>query len=237
MKLKADLHLHSKENATEKIEYSAIELINAAQLKGFDVISITNHDVITYDRYLREYAEERGILLIPGVEATVEGKHVLLYNIKNFHNFPTLTFETISHLKAEDNLVVAPHPFFPSPHALQTKAYEHIELFDAIEYCGFIIGFFDFNKKAKKISQHYDLPLIGGSDTHDLMQLDTTYTFIEADKNVESVIKAIKSQKVDIKNHAFTLESSGKLLWKFFFQNPINLYRFMLYLVRKNEVK
>lgn len=231
-RLKADLHTHSKENFIEKVDYSALELINLAQQKGFDILSITNHDVLTYNTYLRDYAKEREILLIPGVEITVEGKHVLLYNIKDFNNPPIRTFADINCIKAENNLVVAPHPFFPTPHALQSKLYQHIKLFDALEYCQLYIPFFDFNEKTLEAAKKYHLPLIGGSDTHCLIQFNKTYTLIEAEKEVESVIQAIKDQKVEVRNYPLPLLSSGKLFFKFFFENPINLYRSMSYYIK-----
>src|SRR3989304_10233767 len=80
MLLKADLHLHPSEGEAF-IAYDARSLIDRAARAGFEVLSITNHDVVTFDRDLAAYARDRGILLIPGVEATIEGKHVLLYNI------------------------------------------------------------------------------------------------------------------------------------------------------------
>ena len=62
-KLKADLHLHTKEDPQDSVKYSGRELIDQAYLKGFDVLAITNHDQVTYDNYLVEYAKEREILL------------------------------------------------------------------------------------------------------------------------------------------------------------------------------
>lgn len=232
MKLKADLHTHSQENSSEKIEYSALELIDKARQCGFDVLSITNHDVLTYNGYLRDYARERGILLIPGVEATVEGKHVLLYNVKDYSSFPIRSFSDLKQFKAENNLVVAPHPFFPMPPALMLKLYEHIRLFDALEYCRFYIRFLNFNAKMLAAAKQYDLPIIGNSDTHCLIQFNTTYSLIEAEKDVDAVIQAIKQKKVDVMTRPFSVLSSVRLLWLFFFKNPNNIYRTMLHCLK-----
>src|SRR5438034_8390327 len=78
VELRADLHLHTRERESF-ITYDARELIDGAEHAGFQVLSITNHDTVTFSADLEAYARERGILLIPGVEATIEGKHVLLY--------------------------------------------------------------------------------------------------------------------------------------------------------------
>jgi len=78
--LKADLHLHTRE-AEPFIAFDAYGLIDRAAREGFQVLSITNHDTLTFSDRLAAYARARGILLIPGAEATIEGRHVLLYNI------------------------------------------------------------------------------------------------------------------------------------------------------------
>ncbi len=80
MKLKADLHLHTSEGPERFVRPDARTLIDRAAQEGYRVLAITNHNTLTYSEAVKTYAWERGILLIPGVEATVEGKHVLLYN-------------------------------------------------------------------------------------------------------------------------------------------------------------
>ena len=82
MELKADFHMHTKDDPQDYkfVRHSAEELIDHAASLKFQVLSITNHDKITYSPYLREYAAHRGILLLPGAEATIEGKHVLIIN-------------------------------------------------------------------------------------------------------------------------------------------------------------
>src|SRR2546427_6673114 len=94
MELRADLHLHTRERESF-IAYDARELIDGAAHAGFQVLSITNHNTVTFSRDLQAYAQERGILLIPGIEATIEGKHVLLYRSE----------EHTSELQSQSNLV------------------------------------------------------------------------------------------------------------------------------------
>jgi predicted metal-dependent phosphoesterase TrpH len=195
-KLKADLHLHTREDPKERIGYNARELIELAHKRGFDVLSITHHDRVFHDDELVAYARERDILLIPGLEATIEGKHVLVLNV---HCQTELKdFEDIRRIKKGDTLVIAPHPYFPSMNSLHSKLDRHIDLFDAIEYCHFYFKHIDFNKKAVEMAENEGLPLIGTSDAHTRWQLGTTYSLIEAEKDVESVIKAIKAKRVEV---------------------------------------
>jgi predicted metal-dependent phosphoesterase TrpH len=79
--LKVDLHIHTREDQEDQISYSAYQLIDEAALRGFDALAITNHDTQTYSPELKSYAAARGIVLIPGVEAGIGGRHILLINM------------------------------------------------------------------------------------------------------------------------------------------------------------
>ena len=70
MPLKADLHLHTRER-DRFIAYDARDLIDRAARSGFQVLSITNHDAVTFSADLEGYAWWSGILLFPGVEMTI----------------------------------------------------------------------------------------------------------------------------------------------------------------------
>jgi predicted metal-dependent phosphoesterase TrpH len=91
--LKADLHLHTAEDPLDRVRYTGKELISKAADEGFDVISITNHHQMTFNQDLFSHAQEKGILLIPGVELTIQRRHVLVLNPpphKKFSDFPSL---------------------------------------------------------------------------------------------------------------------------------------------------
>ncbi len=196
MRLKADLHLHTCEGE-RFIAYDAKALIARAAREGFRVISITDHDLVTYSEDLREYAQDRGILLIPGVEATIEGKHVLIYNLDVSPGRLT-SFAELRRLKRPDWLVVAAHPFFPGPICLHDRLVQEIDLFDGIEFCHFYTKRIDFNRKAVKLAKEVGLPLVGNSDCHLHRQLGTTYSLVEAEPTVDSVFGAIRKGALEI---------------------------------------
>ncbi|NPA94835.1 MAG: hypothetical protein GXO58_05340, partial [Thermodesulfobacteria bacterium] len=134
--LKADFHIHTSEDPQDLVRYSARELIDMAHELGYRVLAITNHNECTWTPYLRDYARERGIVLLPGMEATIEGRHVLLINFP-FSNLGVSRLEDLYPLKKDSNLIVAPHPFYPSPVALRGKFTKNLRLFDAAEWCHF----------------------------------------------------------------------------------------------------
>ena len=207
--LKTDLHLHTREGE-RFIAYDARSLIDRASREGFQVLSITNHDTLTFSEALAAYARERGILLIPGVEATIEGRHVLLYNI----DVPPVrirTFADLRRLKRPEWLVVAPHPFFPGSTSLRGRLAAEIDLFDAIEFCHFYTRRIDFNRRAVRLAREAGLPLLGGSDSHSIRQFGTTYSRIEGELTVSSVLAAVRAGQVAVVSRPLTVLECARI--------------------------
>jgi len=210
MKLKCDLHLHTSEDPRHQLNYSAKELIQEASDKGYQVISITNHNTVTYDRELADYANQRGILLIPGVEATVAGKHVLIYGVDQMdENWGKLTFFDLKRLKAKGAFIVAPHPFYPNYNCLGNLLERFSRLFDAVEYSHLYTRKFNFNRKAQSFSKDKGLPILGLSDAHSLKQLDYTYTLIDSEKDMRSIFEAIRNGGTNIITRPARYSTSG----------------------------
>jgi predicted metal-dependent phosphoesterase TrpH len=212
--LKADLHLHTAEDPHDRVAYSAKELISRAAEEGFEVLSITNHQRLTFNKTLSSYAKERGILLIPGMEVSIRRRHVLLLNPPAGKTFPD--FSSLFALRRPDNLIIAPHPYFPNPRSLNGLLLKNLKLFDAIEYCHFYSARMNFNQKAIAVSESHGLPLVGNSDTHFLSQLGTTYSLIYAKKDPEAIFAAIRANHVEVITRPLSPVKLGFLLGQFF---------------------
>jgi len=211
--LKADLHLHTAEDPCDRIRYTAKDIISKAAEEGFDVLSITNHRVMTFGPELSSYARERGILLIPGVEATIRRRHVLLLNPPP--GKICSDFSHLSKLRRPETLIVAPHPYFPATYSLNGHLLKHRNLFDALEYCHFYSPRINFNQKAIEVCQSHGFPLIGNSDAHFLSQFGTTYSLIYAEKNLESIFKAIREHRVAVVTRPLTPFEMGSIARRF----------------------
>ncbi len=199
MRLKCDLHIHTKEDPRHQLNYTAEELIDRAAEKGYQVISITNHNIVTYSERLAQYASTRGILLIPGVEATVMGKHVLIYGVDKMDTkWDRMTFFDLKRVRADGAFVVAPHPFYPNYNCIGTLLERFSSLFDAVEYSHLYTKKVNFNHKAQSFASKNNLPILGLSDAHSLKQLDYTFTVIESDPDQESIFAAIRGRKTSI---------------------------------------
>jgi predicted metal-dependent phosphoesterase TrpH len=196
--LKADFHIHTREDPHDFIRHTAVELLQEAARQGFDVIAITCHNKRLWSDELRRRAEGLGILLIPGVEAAIEGRHTLLLDMP-YSRLRVRRFEHVRQLKRDGGLVIAPHPFFPAPKCLNGKLRENLDLFDAIEFSHMYTRRVDFNRKAVAYARRMGLPLVGTSDCHRLWQLGTTYTLLEASaRTVPAVFEAIRAGRVRV---------------------------------------
>ncbi|MCP4714873.1 MAG: PHP domain-containing protein [Deltaproteobacteria bacterium] len=219
--LKTDLHLHTCDGPQEPyIGYNALQLIDAAAEQGYEVLSITNHDTVTFSDYLKDYAAERGILLIPGIELTVRQKHVLGYRIDGKLG-PIHDVGDIHKEKDEDTLFIAPHPFFPHSASLGKLFLRQPTLFDAVELSHFYTSLVDFNTKARSIAHDHDLPLVGTSDSHSLSQLGTTYSIIRAEKDPESIFRAVKQGRLDIVTQPLSHIQAGLISHELFFSHSV----------------
>lgn len=211
--LKADLHLHTAEDPLDRVRYTARELISKAADQSFDVISITNHHRMTFNQDLLSYAQERGILLIPGIEMTIQRRHVLVLNPPP-HKMCS-DFFSLSRLRRPETLIIAPHPYFPGTYSLNGYLLKHLHLFDALEYCHFYSPMINFNQRAVEVSQSFGFPLVGNSDAHFLSQLGTTYSLIYAEKNLESVFAAIRQNKIKVTTRPLKTFEMGSIANRF----------------------
>jgi predicted metal-dependent phosphoesterase TrpH len=202
-RLRADLHVHTRE-AEPSIAYGARDIIVRAAGAGYRVLSITNHDTMTYSADLASFARDHDVLLIPGVEATVEGRHVLVYNA-DVEADRLRTFADLRRYRTPEWLVAAPHPLFPASYCLREKLWQQIDLFDAIEFSHFYTPRIDFNRAAVKLAATLGLPVLGTSDSHLDEQFGTTFSLIEADLSVESVLAAVKQGRLGIVSRPLTL--------------------------------
>lgn len=194
--LKVDFHNHTSDDPVDHINHSTYALIDRAAALGFDALAVTLHERQLVDQCLHDYASERGIVLLPGVERTIAGKHVVLVN------FPreaegVQSFEELRHLKERSNgLVIAPHPFFPGSSCLGSLLSRHADVFDAVEWSYFWTRAANFNARARRWSEERGKPVVGNSDLHDLRQLGRTYTWVDAEPHADAICDAVREGRV-----------------------------------------
>jgi predicted metal-dependent phosphoesterase TrpH len=182
--IRVELHTHVDGDPEDRIPYTARDLIARAAALGYGGLAVTLHDAAFDPAPHYAFAREHGVRLLPGVERTIAGSHVLLINFPAAAALAVQRLEDIASLKNAHpaGLVVAPHPFFPIGTALGRRRLDaHASSWDAIEVNAMRVSGVDFNRRAIAWAAAHDRPLVGNADVHRLTQLGHTWSEVDVE--------------------------------------------------------
>jgi predicted metal-dependent phosphoesterase TrpH len=218
--LKVELHTHTADDPLDSIPYTTKDLIDRAAALGYNALAITLHDRQLDLAWYTGYAAVRGVVLIPGIERTIEGKHVLLLNFMRGTD-GVRTFEDLARLKREESgLVVAPHPYFPHGSCLGQALDRHADLFDAVEYNAMFTQSLNFNRRAERWAAAHGKPMVGNCDVHRIRQLGSTYSLVDAEPDAGAICRAIASGRVQVVANALSVWQAGTIFGDIVFRRP-----------------
>ena len=210
--LKVELHAHTSDDPVDDIPHSTPQLIDRAALLGYQAVAITLHDRQLDLRPFTSYAADRGITLIPGIERTIEGRHVLLLNFSSATE-SVHSFDDLARLKSrERGLVVAPHPFYPIGSALRERMDRYADLIDAVEYNAMFTSLMNFNTQAMRWARAHGKPMVGNGDVHRLRQLESTYSLVEAEPNRDAICEAIRDCRLDVHAQPLSIAAAASIM-------------------------
>jgi predicted metal-dependent phosphoesterase TrpH len=198
--LKVELHAHTSDDPVDRIPHDGKALVDAAAARGYHAIAVTLHDAQLDVEPLSAYARERGLVVIPGIERTVRGKHVLLLNFPKCAE-QVAHFDDIARLKkaAPNGLVVAPHPLFPAATCVGRRLLDqYADVFDAVEVNAFFTRWCDFNRPAVRWARAHGKPTVGNGDIHRLSMLGRTYSLVDAEPDADAIVCAIREGRVEV---------------------------------------
>jgi predicted metal-dependent phosphoesterase TrpH len=215
--LKIELHAHTDRDPLDRIPHSCRELIDHAATLGYHGLAITLHDRYYDPAADAAYARDRSIVLIPGIERTIGGRHVLLIN------FPPAvesvrTFDDVARLKSRcAGLVVVPHAFYPTGSSLGRRLNTHRAVVDAIEVNAMYTRWLNFNRRAVDWALAHGKPIVGNSDLHRLEQLGSTYSLVDAEAHPDAICDAIRAGRVRIRSQPLSSLQAGIIFSKMAF--------------------
>jgi predicted metal-dependent phosphoesterase TrpH len=220
--LKVELHAHTADDPVDRIPHTTLQLIDRAVELGYDALAITLHERQLNLARFAPYAADRGLVLIPGVERTIEGKHVLLLNFASGAE-DVRTFDDLARLKASrPGLVVAPHPYFPARVCLRGDLDRHAELFDAVEINAMFTRELDFNARAERSARRHGKPLVGNCDVHRLVQLGSTYSLVDAPPIADAICQAIAAGRVAVESTPLAWSDAVRVMTSMIFDGWVD---------------
>lgn len=192
---KLDPHIHScySPDSYTKIE----DIIKKAVSLNIDIIAISDHNTVEGSKVaVKETKNRDDILVIPSIEISSKKGHILGFGCEEKIPEGLDSQETIDRIRDQGGLAIIPHPYCYYRHGLLHKINYKTLDFDAIEVknARFIIGY--CNRKAENISKYDNIPGLGSSDAHYVEFIGDCYTEIQCEKDIDSVMKAIKKGKV-----------------------------------------
>jgi len=210
--LKMDSHIHSEysPDSNSKID----DILKVARKRNIDVIAISDHNTVDGTSEVLQKTKNTDILAIPSIEISSTHGHILGFGCEE--NIPSglSPQETIEKIHDLGGLAIIPHPYCFYRHGLLCKSERKDLKIDAIETknARFIIGY--CNNKAKKLSKTENIPSLGASDAHYWKFVGDCYSLIDCEKNIDSILKAIKKGKVEAHGKGTSNISLSKYLFK-----------------------
>ncbi len=233
---KVELHCHSIGDPIDRLNYTAKRAVDAAVENGVSVLAITWHRRIFDQPEIIDYARQKGLLLIPGVEAEIRRSHLLVLNVQpgDFRNPANITWDDVRALKkVKPNIfVIAPHPYYLLPSCLGTrKMNAGVDCIDAVEWCYLHLPLLPFsftpNGLAEKWARQNSKRMIGTSDAHRDYNIGRFGSFIETDaeipKTPEAFFHQLRSDTIVFDREAISLARLFRTVFDFICHLPKNL--------------
>lgn len=185
--IQADLHVHTKYSADSSINPKTLaeQLHSHPSIKA---VAVTDHDRIEgYFKVLELAASYTDVLIIPGVEITTPEGDLLVLGITELPPKPWSVRDVIDFSRKRDGVVIVAHPY--REHGLGSLAKNYTV--DAVEVLNGGTQS-SLNKLAEELAREMGLPGVAGSDAHNIEDLWSVYTEIEASLNVDEILSAIR---------------------------------------------
>ncbi|MDD1704043.1 MAG: PHP domain-containing protein [Methanoregula sp.] len=190
--LSCDLHVHT--NFSRDGESSVEEILRQAEAVGLDVIAITDHD--TTEGAKRALTCETRVLVIPGIEVSTKDGHLLVLGVTEIIPSGLDVGATIRMARKMGALLILPHPYHLWRHGVARRRKSGMSAVDAVEAFNsrYIVG--SANTKAARIARRLGKPCVGGSDAHNARFVGYGRTYVEAEKNIPSILAAIRDGRI-----------------------------------------
>ncbi|MCW3995034.1 MAG: PHP domain-containing protein [Candidatus Bathyarchaeota archaeon] len=192
--IQADLHIHTIYSADSLIQpKTLIDMLSAHSY--IKVAAITDHDSVRGCRATVELAKAYpDILIIPGVEISTTQGDMIVLGTYELPPKPWTPQAVADFAKTIGGVSIVAHPY----RLYGMHDYARNVKVDAIEVLNGG-STKEANQEAKMLAKSMGLPGTAGSDAHQVSELLSVFTQIDADLNVDSVLSAIRRGAVSAK--------------------------------------
>jgi predicted metal-dependent phosphoesterase TrpH len=160
--MKYDFHTHSKYSADGYVEPG--DLVKAAVQVGLSGIAVTDHNTIKGGLEAKKYESDELEVIVGSEILTDMGEVIGLFLYEDIisKNF----FDVCNEIKAQDGVIVLPHPFDGVRSTSVHPGPELAKFIDSVEVFNSRCVRDAYNDMAKDYSSKHGLNIIAGSDAH-----------------------------------------------------------------------
>lgn len=185
-----DLHVHTRFSFDASIgpKFLADALNTHRVVKG---VAVTDHNTLEGYFHVRRFAATYAdVVIVPGVEVSTVLGDVIVLGVQEKPAYWSSLESVVDFAHKRNGVLVVPHPYRGG--GIGDAAKKIPSELAAVEVAN-PDATVEENKMAETLAKTRNMPGVGGSDAHHIGQLWKAYTEIDADPNVESILKAIKN--------------------------------------------
>ena len=185
--IRADLHIHTIYSFDSTIQPKTLveKLVAHSFIK---VAAITDHDTTEGCGVTRKLASAYSdILIIPGAEISTPQGDIIVLGTEEMPSKPWTVEGVVDFARNRGCVSVVAHPY--REYGLGDLAMNY--KFDAVEVLNGVSSP-SANKLAQDLAKSMGLPGVAGSDAHQLSELCTVYTEVQASLDIDEILKALK---------------------------------------------
>ena len=191
--IKADFHNHTtfSDDSQTKPKDLVERLVAHPSIK---VAAVTDHDSVQGIKTVRDLAKPYpDVLIVPGVEISTPQGDIVILGTEELPTKPWSVESVVEFAKANSFVSIAAHPFreWGLGEAARTSGVDAIEVLNGG-------SLYSANKLAHDLAVQLGLPGVAGSDSHKPSELFSVYTEVQADMNVDEILKAVRKGLVKV---------------------------------------
>lgn len=211
MRLKLDLHVHT--SYSYDCDLSIDQIAGKCLEAGLDGYAVTDHDSI--EGLSEALTRKNGLTVIPGLEVSAKGAHVLGLGIHETISDNQGIQKTVNDIHEIGGLAVLAHPYglpksWVNMHNVKDAGFDAIETSNSSQIPYRIIENLN-NRLAEKLR----LPKTGGSDSHVVETIGRSYTVVESDTpTVNDILDSIKNGRCEAYGGGLTISELYRKAWR-----------------------
>jgi predicted metal-dependent phosphoesterase TrpH len=208
MRLRIDLHVHTRDSGDSYVTVE--DAARRCREENLDGFAVTNHDFL-FETPISTLGIN-DIVVLPGMEVSARGAHILAFDIKEQVEMGLGIPETVERIHGQGGLAIIAHPYsvlrtWVNRQEIGAAGFDLVEVANAYQFpYGWML------ERNTRLAEELGLPRTGGSDAHIPRTVGRAYTVLEADeRSSEGVLAALRRGETEAAGRGISLAERLKL--------------------------